>query len=101
MNEKYIARSSEIAARALGGEMIVMSAADSSLYTLNEQATAIWEAADGVTPLREIAERALCAKFEVDAETACRDAESFVDELAGHGVLLVSDRPIAARNQAE
>ena len=94
MTQKYIARSTEIAARELGGEMIIMSAADSSLYTLNEQATAIWEAADGVTPLSELAERVLCSKFEVDAETARRDAESFVTELAAHGILVVSDQPI-------
>jgi hypothetical protein len=94
MSDKYIARSAEIAARELGGEMIVMSAADSSLYTLNEQATAIWQAADGVTPLAELAERVLCAKFEVDAETAYRDALTFVEELAAHGILRVSDEPI-------
>ena len=94
MNDKYIARSAEIAARMLGGEMIVMSAADSSLFTLNEQATAIWEAADGVTPLHDLVDRAVCQVFDVDPETAYRDAETFVSQLASHGVLLLSDFPI-------
>ena len=36
-----------VAARAVGGEMMIMSAKDSTLFTLNEVAMAIWEAADG------------------------------------------------------
>jgi phosphohistidine swiveling domain-containing protein len=99
MNDKYIARSTEIAARMLGGEMIVMSAADSSLFTLNEQATAIWEAADGVTPLRAIVDRAVCQVFDVDPEAAYHDAETFVTALASHGVLLLSDSPIPPGQQ--
>jgi hypothetical protein len=99
MNHKYIARSTEIAARMLAGEMIVMSAADSSLFTLNEQATAIWEAADGVTPLRDLVNRAVCEVFDVDPEVAYRDAETFVTELASHGVLLLSDSPIVPPEQ--
>ena len=54
MSESYIARSSTIAARMLAGEMMVMNSADSTFFTLNEVATAIWQAADGRTPLREI-----------------------------------------------
>ena len=58
MNEKhgakYIARSSAIASRMLGGEMMIMSAADSTFFTLNPVASVIWQAADGRTPLSEI-----------------------------------------------
>ncbi len=81
MSEKYIARSSAIAARMLGGEMMVMSSVDSTFFTLNEVATAIWQAADGRTPLSE------------NLEVAQHDAEKFVDELSRHGILLVSDHP--------
>ncbi len=38
MTKRYVARSSQIAARALGGEMMIMSARDSTLFTLNEVA---------------------------------------------------------------
>jgi hypothetical protein len=54
MPETYIARSTAIAARMLGGEMMIMSALDSTFFTLNEVATVIWQAADGNTPLSEI-----------------------------------------------
>jgi len=90
---KYIARSTAIASRMLGGEMMIMSAADSTFFTLNPVATVIWQAADGSAPLSEIVTLHVCGEFEVDFETAYRDAEQFVGELSGHGVLLISERP--------
>ena len=54
MTKRYVSRSSQIAARMLGGEMMIMSITDSTLFNLNEVAAAIWQAADGVTPLQEI-----------------------------------------------
>src|SRR5207302_8109392 len=94
MTETYIARSSAIAARLLGGEMMIMSAVDSTFFTLNEVATVIWQAADGRTPLSEIVQRTLCREFEVEPEEAWRDAQQFVTELSQHGILLVSEHPI-------
>ena len=94
MAEKYIARSSAIAARMVGGEMMVMSTADSTFFTLNEVASAIWQAADGRTPLSEIVRSAICREFDVEMEQAQRGADRFVDDLSQHGILLVSDRPL-------
>jgi hypothetical protein len=94
MAEKYIARSSAIAARMLGGEMMVMSAADSTFFTLNEVASAIWQAADGRTPLSEIVASKICQEFDVDREQAQRGADRFVEELSHYGILLVSDQPL-------
>ena len=95
MTEKYITRSSEIAARMLGGEMMIMSATDSTFFTLNEVATAIWQAADGRTPLSEIIKNVICSHFDVEPETARADAEEFILQLSEHRILLISDRPAA------
>lgn len=92
----YPSRNKQIAARMLGDEMIIMSARDSTLFTLNDVGTAIWQAADGQTSLEEIVERKVCAEFDVDRDEALKDAESFVKELAEHGILVVSDQPIGA-----
>src|SRR6202161_290728 len=92
-NSTYIARSSAIAARALAGEMMVMNSADSTFFTLNEVATTIFQAADGHTPLRDIVRDRVCEQFDVDPEQAQADAERFVTELSGHGILLVSNPP--------
>jgi len=96
MKQKYIARSSAIAARKLGDEMIVMSALNSTLFTLNEVASVIWQAADGKTPLAEIVAGTVCREFDVTPEVAYQDAETLVNDLAGHGILLVSEQPIPA-----
>lgn len=94
MKPKYIARSPAIAARMLGGEMMIMSAVTSTFFNLNEVGTVIWEAADGVTPLADIVEARVCAEFDVPQEVAYRDAEEFVTALAEHGVLRVAGQPI-------
>ena len=97
---KYIARSSAIASRMLGGEMMIMSAVDSTFFTLNPVASAIWQAADGCTPLSEIVARQVCGEFEVDPEIAYRDADQFVEELSGYGILMVSEMPLNACSAA-
>jgi len=96
MSEKYIKPSRDIAARMLEDEMFVMSIRDSRVYSLNATASAIWEAADGATPLREIVARTVVENFEVDAETAYQDALALVEELVQEGILLIADHPIAA-----
>ena len=96
MNSKlFVARSNAIAARVLGTETMVMSATDSTLFTLDEVATVIWESADGATPLEEIVANKICTQYDITPEIALKDAEGLVEELAEHGLLLLSDRPIA------
>jgi hypothetical protein len=96
MNKRiYVARSPRIAARMLGDEMLVMSGQGSTLFTLNPTATILWQAADGATPLDEIVERRICSEFEVQPEEAMRDAEALAEDLAKHGILLISGEPMA------
>ena len=96
MNSKlFVARSNAIAARVLGAETMVMSATNSTLFTLDEVATVIWESADGATPLEEIVANKICTQYDITPEIALKDAEGLVEELAEHGLLLLSDQPIA------
>jgi hypothetical protein len=97
MNDtQYVARSEKVAARMVGDEMMIMSGKDSKLFALNPTAAAIWEAADGQTPLKEIVERHICTKFDVEPATAIRDAKEVVEQLAGHGLFRLSDKPVTA-----
>jgi len=91
---RYVARAPNVAARMIGGEMMIMSGADSSLYSLNETASILWQAADGVTPLAQIVEQHICADYTVDPATALRDAAELAQDLARHGILLLSDDPL-------
>ncbi len=77
-----------------------MSSWDSTLFTLNEVATVIWEAADGLTPLDEIVERRICPDFEEEPSVALQDAEALAEDLAGKGILLLSDKPIQSPHSA-
>ena len=95
MNPVYPARSKQVAARMLGGEMMIMSPRDTTLFNLNDVGSVIWESADGQTPLDDIVAR-LCVEFDVAPEVARQDAETFVQELVEHGIMHVSDRPITA-----
>jgi len=96
MSEIYVARSSTVASRVLEGEIVIMSATDSTLFSLSEVATIIWQSADGRTPLSEIVRSRICAEFDVAPEAAYRDAEAFIDDLARHGILRISSQPIEA-----
>ena len=81
--------------------MMIMSAVDSTFFTLNEVATLIWQAADGQTPLSDIVVRQICPEFDVDQGQAGRDAEQFIDQLSQHGILLVSEQPIVSPSPPE
>ena len=74
--------------------MMIMSTRDSTLFTLNGVASAIWEAADGKTPLDEIVTDHICKEYDVSREQAMMDAETLVEQLASHGIMIVSDHEI-------
>ena len=94
MSSLYIAHSKEIAARVLDGEIMIMSARDSTLFSLNELGTIIWQAADGATSLEEIVAQKICLEYDVEPGQALKDAETFVRELAEHGILILSESPL-------
>ena len=94
MTSTYVARSRTVAARMVGDQLMIMCGRNSTLFALNATAALIWDAADGVTPLEEIVERQICAQFDVEPAAALQDARQLVDDLAGHGILSVSDVPV-------
>ena len=97
MSQKlYVVRSRQVAARKLGNEMMIMSGKDSTLFTLDEIATRIWESADGSALLDEIVERRICTEFDVQHAEALCDAEELVEKLAEHGILIASSAPIVS-----
>ena len=93
MNEIVVTRGERLAARRVAGEMVILSADDSSLYVLNELGALLWEAADGRTTLRQIVETVVCPEFEVDADTAMGDAMDFLQQLAAFGIVSLSGSP--------
>jgi len=93
LTDLYPLRAGNLASRVFGGEAVVMNPADSTLFSLNETATAIWLAADGRTTLRQIVEREICPAWDIDPDAALEDAERFARELAAHSILLIPTEP--------
>jgi len=92
----YISKSRHLASRRLDDETIVMSVKSSTLYTLNESATRIWEAADGQRSIEEIARNVIAEEYEVDYNTAMQDTLALVRRLEKDGLLLVHEKPLSA-----
>jgi Coenzyme PQQ synthesis protein D (PqqD) len=95
MIESYVARGSKLAARLLGNQTLVMSAPDSTIFTLNEIGSVIWAAADGRSSLRQIVQDKICTEFEIEPEQALADCGEFVSQLAEHGIFILSESPLA------
>ena len=100
MSDVFFTRAGKLAARKVAGEVVILRADDSSLYVLNPVATAVWEAADGRTSLDAVVRDVICREFDVDSETARRDASEFIAALAEQGLLRTSDQPLLPADQA-
>ena len=100
MSDVFFTRAGKLAARKVAGEVVILRADDSSLYVLNPVATAVWEAADGRTSLDTVVREVICRDYDVDPETALRDASEFLDALAAQGILRTSDQPLPPPDRA-
>jgi len=96
MSDVFFTRAGRLAARKVAGEVVILRPHDSSLYVLNPVASAVWEAADGQTSLDSVIREVICHDFDVDPETARRDASELLVALAAEGLLRTSDQPIAS-----
>ena len=92
MADRYVLQNPLAAWRVYDGEAVIVSPEDSTLHTLNEVGTLVWEAADGRTSLAAIAAR-ICERYEVDAPAAAHDVDAFVDALLERGLITVLDAP--------
>ncbi len=92
MADRYPLQNPLAAWRVYDGEAVIVSPADSTLHTLNEVGTVVWEAADGRTPLAAIVAR-VCAQYDVAAPEAERDVEAFVERLRDKGLITLLDAP--------
>ena len=88
----YLKQNPDTPARTIDGEAIVITPHDSTLHTLNDTGTFIWDRADGTRTLEQIAQE-LLLEFEVDEAELRQDAIAFVEEAVQRGLMLVAERP--------
>lgn len=84
--ETKIQRQKDVAWRMIDGEAVIITPSDSTMHTLNDVGTRIWELMTGTRTLREVA-GVLCAEFEVDLERAEKDTLWFAECLAKKGLI--------------
>lgn len=80
----------ECASRKLGGEIVVLTPADSKLHTLDELGSRIFELADGSRKVSDIVQQ-ITEEYDVDLDTATRDTTEFVRALVDAKVLVLAD----------
>ena len=88
-------RNRHVAGRVVDGLAFVITPDDNKLHTLNGSATRLWQLAGERALSAEDAAQALVDTYDVDAETARRDAEACLEDLCGRGILVVDDPPAA------
>jgi hypothetical protein len=93
---RYVLRGPDTPGRDVAGEVVVVTARDSVLHSLNATATFVWDRADGTRTLEQIA-AAMLDEFDVDPATLRRELVDFVDTAVSRGLLLLADAPAAAR----
>ncbi|MBZ0232814.1 MAG: PqqD family protein [Deltaproteobacteria bacterium] len=80
-------RNPQTAGRVIDGQAFIVTPDDNKLHTLNGAATQLWVLAkDGLS--EDDAATALCAEYEIDRETAARDATACLDDMVARQILV-------------
>ena len=92
MSAKYPALHPQVAMQIVDGSAVIVLADSGEVLVLNEVGTRIAELADGRRSVDEIADAIHC-EYEVSADEARRDLETFLETLAQSGALAVESQP--------
>jgi hypothetical protein len=86
-----VQRAHDTAWRRVEDEVAIISMDVNRIRLLNRVGSFLWERCDNAT-VGELVD-ALCARYEVDAESARRDVEAFIEDLHGRGLLTTEAAP--------
>jgi hypothetical protein len=95
MLDKYVLSDKRTHCRIIDGETVILNLKDNAFYFLNPMGSFIWNLADGKTKVNKII-AAMLKEFDVDYETAEKDASSFIKSLSKKGILNLYDKPQTA-----
>ena len=86
MTQRYRKQSKSLIEREIDDECVIVNTRSGNVHQLNPVAACIWCNLEDDMDLSSIAE-ILCEKFEVDMETALRDAEACLKALCNLGLV--------------
>jgi len=81
-----VKRQKDVAWRMIDGEAVIITPVDSTMHSLNDVGTRIWELLTGDRSLKEVAVM-LLAEFDVDKDRAEKDTLWFAECLAKKGLV--------------
>ena len=95
ISKKCFAKSDDLTTRCIAGETIIVPVKGnvgdlSSIYTLNEVGTIIWELVDGDTSIGQIV-NTICKEYDVQNEEAERDVIELTNALEKVGLIYLSE----------
>lgn len=80
-------RNPQTAGRVIDGQAFIVTPDDNKLHTLNGAATQLWVLAVNAITTADAA-AALCAEYEIDRETAEKDAAVCLDDMVARQILV-------------
>lgn len=87
-------RADGLLSAAVGEELLMMSVAQGKYFNLNDVGARIWELLAGPVTVDGLV-AALTAEYEVDADTARREVETFLAALRERELIVAGDAPAA------
>jgi hypothetical protein len=80
-------RNPQTAGRVIDGQAFIVTPDDNKLHTLNGAATTLWTLAARDISADDAA-AALCEEYDIDRETAVRDAAACLDDMVQRQILV-------------
>lgn len=89
---KRVRVSPQTAHREMSGETVLLNLETGAIYTLKDSACRVWQVlmTDGDL---DVATATLTNEFDADASVVERDVLRFVEDLVGHGFLVLESEP--------
>ena len=88
MLDKKLIREENVAWRIIEGEAVLIASKDSSVHSLSDVGTRIWQLADGNLTVGQIVD-ALNEEYEVEKDELEKDVIEFVESLSAEPLALV------------
>lgn len=89
MSDSAPVRAADVAFRAVGDEMLLVSAGQGRVLSVNTLGAFVWELVDGEKSVSDIV-TAVTEGFEVAEDVARHDVEAFLEDLENRGFLVAA-----------
>ncbi len=89
MRDQFPIQNQNVAYTVIEEQAVLVSPEDSSMYWLNPVASCIWERVNGRNSIETIAQ-AVCNEYEIDFETALRDATSMIEAFTAKQLIFLA-----------